>query len=296
MKKVIFFILTFIRFTAFGSNLFDNNFTVGSPGLGELLFYNNILYVWIEDIAKPRKISIDSIKLNNHGYYEVDLETYSLVLIPGENKFEYFIASHYEPSDRYSKWRKRLFPNINNEYRGDINIVDITATSHFEEVLNDIKLEYKAEYLLDRYTTSTVGHDNKFSNFSLPWVEEKKDDGIGESIIIKFRKKAKEISILNGYIDIGNMPLYKENNRLKTIEIISHEISYKEIIEFDDEVKYTKIKLPKEVFEVELIIKEVYKGTKYSDTVVSGILAISQDVSYKEESIKYFIERAEILD
>lgn len=278
----------------FSQNLFTKEFVIRKPGMGELLFSHDVFYAWVEDIEIPRSCPVSNISLNGYGFYEVKVRNLGLILIPGENKFEYFLVDNYVSNPRYEKWRNKLFPNINNQYRGDINILKIEASSYFSETIGEQLLEFKPEYLLDRYTTSEVGHDNHFSNFSLPWVEGVAGDGIGEYIIIEFKKKVDEFSILNGYVDIGNMALYYENNRIKKAEITSSNSNFKVYVNFDDVVKYKKIEIPEKVKKLTIKILEVYKGSIYSDTAISGILGISQDVNFDNKSISYFKERAKI--
>lgn len=125
-----------------------------------------------------------------------------------------------------------------------------------------------ASSTLTDYPVTHVLDDNKFTG----WVEGKSGDGIGESIVFE-HYKAQEISkmvISNGYHK--SQELYKANNRVKDLEI---HLSSSEVIKYRlaDVMEAVEILFDERIVtdRVEIIIKSVYPGSTYSDTVITGI-------------------------
>jgi len=110
------------------------------------------------------------------------------------------------------------------------------------------------------------------SDSTKAWVEGKTDDGIGEWILFEspVQKRISKLVLKNGYHKSNE--LYLKNNRIKTLEIIdANGESY--IFELKDTMQPIEIKFEKaiESDSLKLNILSVYKGTKYEDTVISGI-------------------------
>lgn len=119
-----------------------------------------------------------------------------------------------------------------------------------------------------------------FVKDNIPWVEGKEDYGIGEYLEFELNQDIYKnnsyngwiIRILNGYVNPEKPHLYKENSRLKSATLIVD--GKKEIkIQFNDYVEITNVKISGEVKRIKLIIDDVYKGTKYEDTCITGISA-----------------------
>lgn len=110
------------------------------------------------------------------------------------------------------------------------------------------------------------------SNKSTGWVEGKTDDGIGESIVFEHHKplELSKIVISNGYHK--SPALYKANNRIKDLEI---NLSSGAFIKYTCPDDMTPIEIPleglTETDRIEFVIKSVYPGTTYRDTVITGI-------------------------
>jgi len=108
-------------------------------------------------------------------------------------------------------------------------------------------------------------------DFSTSWVEDTEDEGVGEWIRLDFSEKAKinTLGIVPGYA--RDEEIYGENNRVRGFEL-----------EFSDGTKITKIlsdsygmhfvEFPTvETTSLKLMIKSVYKGSKYNDTCVAEL-------------------------
>lgn len=140
--------------------------------------------------------------------------------------------------------------------------------------LTDKYHEYNAEGILKVFSPLT-NNPHWWKN-NIPWVEGKSDDGIGE--FIEFDILLDDLTglsginlrILGGYVDPLKPHLFKQNNRIKKLLVETTEGFSKEL-SFKDAVEFTKIELPKDTKHVKLTIKEVYKGSKYSDTCITAI-------------------------
>ncbi|MBE6354327.1 hypothetical protein [Treponema sp.] len=150
--------------------------------------------------------------------------------------------------------------------------------SHFanpkaSSTLKDKNYEYKIEGTLQVF--NPLESETKWCKNNLPWVEGQEDDGIGETIefdIIPQTWEAIEginFRILNGYVDPLKPYLFKQNNRIKKL-LVQTDTGFSTELIFNDAVEFTKIELPKETKHIKLTIKEIYKGTKYSDTCITA--------------------------
>jgi hypothetical protein len=128
------------------------------------------------------------------------------------------------------------------------------------------------------YLTETIagkevvynGIPNYFLELTRPWVEGKEGHGIGEWIEINMASPIDEIVFLNGYIDPNRPDLYSANSRAKEIQISVDDESWTYTIM--DTANPQILKLPRLVTgNIRFTIKDVYPGTKYTDTCIAGI-------------------------
>ncbi len=152
--------------------------------------------------------------------------------------------------------------------------------------LKDKYHTYSADGMLSVYEKKTNSADEYMRQIpdywvkdNIPWVEGKADDGIGEYFEFDlspnndYRFTRYEIRILNGYVNPLLPNLFKENNRIKTA-IVETDKGYKTEIHFEDAVEFTEFFIPMvkdSRTHVKITIKEVYKGSKYSDTAVTAL-------------------------
>lgn len=167
-------------------------------------------------------------------------------------------------------------------------IDDGIKTVESSSCLTDKEWCYKASNLKDKvymkYDIEPYGY--LYDTMTPPWVEGVDGYGIGEYVDVEFDDSSDELQILNGYVDLRRMYLYKENSRVKTVSIES--ISPKFAIDyfFDDVVKYSVIQLPIKTKKIRITIKEVYPGEKYQDTCISSIIVKNPVLpSYEEQKI-----------
>ena len=121
---------------------------------------------------------------------------------------------------------------------------------------------------LDDYDVSNILDNNQ----NTAWVEGKSDSGIGEWIYFEspIEKTISKMIISNGYHKTNE--LYLENNRIEIVEIETSDGNSFEVgivdymlpieIEFEEPLKTNSIRIK---------IKSVFSGSKYNDTVISGV-------------------------
>lgn len=154
-----------------------------------------------------------------------------------------------------------------------------------ENLDNEIFYNLRASSTLkDKYHTYSVDgivqvyYTGRWAKNNIPWVEGKDGDGIGEYIEFDIVPvNASELSkinfhLINGYVDPVNPHFFTENNRIKTL-LVETDTGEKKEIHFNDEVEITNFELLPETKHVKMTIKEVYKGTKYSDTCLTSMSA-----------------------
>ncbi len=165
----------------------------------------------------------------------------------------------------------------------------ITGSSYLTETIGGKKITYTPENLLNSLDADWFRYRNEVP----PWVEGKPDSGIGEYVDVEFKQAQDTIAILNGYLDFKRLYLYKANNRIKRLRVLSLEQAtpFDFEIEIEDKMKFHEIKLPKRVSKIRLEIKEVYCGSKYNDTALSGIFPVwDSNILIKDFPIKSFPE------
>lgn len=118
------------------------------------------------------------------------------------------------------------------------------------------------------------------------WVEGKADDGIGETVTFLFNKKVRisRIAIRNGY---GDPKYFALNNRVKEIAFAADQ-GTETIYTLKDTMSWQEIDLKTtlKAKQVTLKIVSVYKGSRYSDTALSGVRFFKKaDNSFEEFSI-----------
>jgi hypothetical protein len=118
-------------------------------------------------------------------------------------------------------------------------------------------------------------NDNTWDN---AWAEGAEGDGIGESITLKLTKPSKLTRILveNGYRggDDDKLGVFAANNRVKKVAVSINGGKPFTADLPDSRSEQGGIIIPKDagtVETVQLTIKEVYRGTKFRDTCLTGI-------------------------
>ena len=108
-----------------------------------------------------------------------------------------------------------------------------------------------------------------------PWVESAQGDGIGEYVKIDY-EGINGLIISNGYVDYNKPNLYENNNRVKVFEVYNQDNRKIQEIELTDSPDPQVFKIKEKCSSIKLVIKEVYKGSKWNDTCVNFIKIIPE--------------------
>jgi hypothetical protein len=256
----------------------DPFFTIAGLYRDEFLFARTINGIEYYEIKH-----LNELKINRDGFYTIKIFDDDCVVLGGGNYF--FI--HDLTDNRYSMYRidkdyeKFQIDNDSDEE----HLVPGARTKRIEKIIvNDVLVEntskgrivYTVDDMLKYYSRMLDGHivcnpDAK------PWATNK--DPRGMTIDVEFRIPKSEytrqnhIVILNGYANPLKRNLYKENRRIKKLQIesLDKDRPFSLIVSFDDEVMFKRIAFPENVNKVRLTILDYYEGSKYKDFCIQYI-------------------------
>lgn len=237
---------------------------------------NNFYYIEPEDCyyfkVSDNKVTINESKVQDYkfyydeyGYLNVKLNNELYTLIDGVS--EYLLLQENTLFEDLVKTPDGNDLFIPDGYLNGFDLKNVKASSY----LKDKYHSYIPQGICRAFATGDTWWCWVKNN--IPWVEGKTDDGIGEYIEFDVERwgNSKKLVILNGYVNPQKKNLYKENNRIKTAEVIcDNKDSY--TVNFNDCVEFTEVQLNKEYKHVKIVIKDVYKGSKYSDTCLTAVL------------------------
>lgn len=199
---------------------------------------------------------------------------------------------------REGKWEEKGFFEEDGKPIGGIpdepGVEWLGVSSYLREKVRGREIHYTGEKMVELFvlhrTPSYI--ENWYFNCASvePWVEGVEGPGIGEKIRIRFKGRrvrvdgdligevegegegADRFVVLNGFVDPLRPHLYKMNNRVKraVIRSVDGGEPFEVEVAFPDVVKFHVVKLPRAAKEVEFEIREVYRGTKWDDTCVTG--------------------------
>lgn len=153
-------------------------------------------------------------------------------------------------------------------------IKSISSEDFLTETIGGQKVEYKAENLLKSAIWGALENPYIYDTSNTPFVPKNNGkNGIGTKLTINLKKSQKKILILGGYVDPTHHPdYYYKNCRPKTIKIKDLDSDYSKTFELKDLPVYQQFDFEKPLTNIEIEVIDVYKGSKYSDLCISGIL------------------------
>ena len=190
-----------------------------------------------------------TIKKNNFTYFLLKNETYDNTIMVLKSDYGLFLYGQETSECLFSGFS---IPTLATE------TVFVPSQIYASSELKEKNIVYSSSNLLN-------------VNLESPWCEGKEGNGINERPC--FEVNAKKLIIMTGYISFNKPYLFRENSRPKKIEIVYKELQKTECFELEDTPNPQIINLCKNYNgEIELIIKDVYSGTKYNDTCISSII------------------------
>ena len=228
------------------------------------------------------------LRLDNSGYFFYN----GSILIPG---IPYVVLNANGETSAYAKESNHFY----NAYPG----TKYSASSELKENTKNGVVEYSADNL-GKFAYSPTDHYESLSwNYeSKPWVEGKDDYGIGETIKLSTKESFSSITILNGYVDVKRQDLYKKNSRAKKLKVLDVDNNLEYIFELEDVVEFQTFDFKNETKNIIITIDDVYKGDKWSDTCITGLVPnspygiINSDKISLKQTYSYKADKNSILE
>ena len=217
----------------------------------KILLYNFAKEEWLD--TSNNRWDKFSYKVNENGFVEVFCDDKKFFLL--KNNITYVVNNQ-----------------MGRSVLDKSQLVEIKSTGNFSEIINGKKIDYTAENL--RTAVIWGGREDPFwyYDWNEPFVTKRGNSGIGEYIDLSFVNPQKSISILGGFVRTTRQDLFRKNNRLKKVLIKDLDSDYSVIMNFEDVAMFQGITFVKYLKNIRIEILEVFKGTQYDDTCISGIM------------------------
>ena len=263
MKKMVLVALVMVA-TLFTSNAKSlSSIDLGSEGECYLFYNDEELYMVLPYAGIYAQIDRDLLSYADSGFQLFSYDGKSRLFITGSINQEF---KNFQ-SDGDNNFDSDSIGSFYND-----NVVEVSSSSHFSEYIGGKKVNYSADNLFKCFVVGCKCHPYWWNYSHVPWVEGAKGQGIGESVEIAFYDPVDGLSLLNGFVDINNLKLYKENSRVKRLRISDLTNGKDYTADFEDKVYFKYVSIPQPTTRVRLTIESVYEGSKYSDTCISAIM------------------------
>lgn len=276
IKKIIFCLsfLTFISINLYSQeeiSFYDNDFPPNLISIYEDKVIVSNEMTGEESKEYPREI----FYLDNNGYYHLKIKK-DMIVIFEKNEVSEFIDPSVDQTvvtdEKNNNWinsYKKIIEE-NNEY---YNMYKFNTVYKASSELKEGATVYNAKNLGTLFLPPNSKEGERMWNPGhKPWVEGVAGYGEGEFITLSTSKEFNELNILNGYVAVERLDLYKKNSRVKEIEIIDLDNNIKYSFVLPDEVRIHTMKMSQWTKNVKLVIKSVYKGDKWEDTCITSII------------------------
>ena len=114
-------------------------------------------------------------------------------------------------------------------------------------------------------------------NDKTAWVEGSDGQGLGEFVVLEFdsARAIRGLTIRNGYDKSPD--IFTKNSRVKDIELrFSSGDSIEATLKDEPGAQYVTLSQPIKAKWIELVIRSVYPGSKYSDTAINELSVDAQ--------------------
>lgn len=236
---------------------------LGEEGESLIYYSDDELYFVLPYVGEYAILDRTMLSVDADGFLKFTFKNKKILIIDGDYINQCFLKFQNDGDNKY----------IDSNYGfHNSNIKNITASSSYSEIINGRKISYTPDNLYKCFFVGCKCHPYWWNDAHIPWVEGANGNGINETITIEYKEPVEGVSILNGYTDINNMKLFKENSRLKKIRIDYLDSGQYIEASFEDKVYFKYIPFVKPTSKIRITILDVYPGTKYSDTCVSAII------------------------
>lgn len=246
--------------------------SLGEEDESVIYFDDSELYFMLPYERKMMKMDRNLLAYDTDGFFKLTFNGRQALIIDGPIMKQLFAKFRTDGVNTYDRYTNSEDTTGDDSPFRSYNVKSITASSTLKEKQYGHDIVYAPINLFRAFEIGCRCHPYWWNNAHIPWVEGVKGNGINETISIEFNTPVWGFSILNGYADVQNMKLYKENSRVKKLKVedLTNDLEYS--MDFEDKVyfNYLDLALPSE--SLKLTILEVYEGTKYQDTCISAMV------------------------
>ena len=264
--------------------------SLGEEDESVLFFNDSEIYFMLPYEKKMMKLDRKLLAYDKDGFLKLTFNGRQALIIDGQNMKQLFAKFRTDGKNKYDRYANS--EESTDEYSPfhSHNVKSISASSSLKEKQYEQDIAYAPINLFRAFEVGCRCHPYWWNNAHIPWVEGVKGYGINETISIEFNNPVYGFSILNGYADVQNMKLFKENGRVKKLKVedLTNKLEY--TMNFEDKVYFNYLELSKPSKSIKLTILDVYKGTKYQDTCISAMVENRKEKSNEDWETKHFEE------
>jgi hypothetical protein len=279
-----------------GRNFFD---------WGQMLYIDRgdiYLVGFLEDI---RKTTTDSVWFEDDGFSRIQFGEYTFDVIFGSFLIAFpapiswnMIEDYHGRLGYVQEYQKELIRKMLNNEKARIGrddsflyqpVKEMIVPSCLSETIAGERVTYNTDFFKYRwvYEYGHVFAQMNYHDGPLPWVEAEPGDGTGVEFEVLFKEPVDNIVFLNGFVDMQRKHLYKQNARMKEIEVSGDGFTTK--YTFIDQVRFQEIPFPKETEKIRVKVLSVYPGSKWEDMAISGMYVRTHydEISEEEKQRRY---------
>ncbi|MBR3813809.1 MAG: hypothetical protein IKK38_08025 [Spirochaetaceae bacterium] len=290
--KRFFLIMLLVSLIGISSIFADSihQISLGEEDESVLFFNDSEIYFMLPYEKKMMKLDRKLLAYDKDGFLKLTFNGRQALIIDGQNMKQLFANFRTDGKNNYDRYANS--EESTGEYSPfhSHNVKSISASSSLKEKQYGQDIVYAPINLFRAFEVGCRCHPYWWNNAHIPWVEGAKGNGINETISIEFNNPVYGFSILNGYADVQNMKLFKENSRVKKLKVedLTNKLEY--TMAFEDKVYFNYLELSKPSKSIKLTILDVYKGTKYQDTCISAMVENRKEKSNEDWETKHFEE------
>lgn len=272
MKKVFLILLVMAAsvFSVFASPV--HHISLGEEGESVIYYNDSELIFMLPYEKKMMKLDRKLLAYDKDGFLKLTFNGRQVLIIEGQRISQFFSKFRSDGRNLYDRNSASEDSTGYDGYSYSYNVKSVSASSYLKEDQYGQDIVYAPINLFRAFLAGCKCHPYWWNDAHIPWVEGVKGNGINESISVEFKSEIHGFSILNGYADVQNMKLYKENSRVKRLKVedLTNKLEY--FMDFEDKVYFNYLSLSKPSKLLKLTILDVYKGTKYQDTCISAMI------------------------
>ena len=244
MKR--FFLIMFLIFITGFSSAFAGSIhqiTLGEEDESVLFFNDSELYFMLPYEKKMMKLDRKLLAYDKDGFFKLTFNGRQALIIDGQEMKQLFRNFRSDGKNTYDLYSDSEHSDGYGTPFASDNVKSISASSFLKENQYGYDIVYAPINLFRAFFCDCRCHPYWWNDAHIPWVEGVKGNGINETVSIEFEIQIYGFSILNGYADVQNMKLFKENSRVKKLKVedLTNKLEY--IMDFEDKVYFNYLNL-----------------------------------------------------